>query len=106
MAILIKKIKATTLVESLVSSAIILIVFVFSSLSLNSLFSGSVRSDDSQLQNRIQELSYLYNNDKLSLPYDEETDQWELILLNKEDVVIIEGENKRSSESFIITISP
>ena len=60
MVVLIKKIRATTLVESLVSSAIILIVFVFSSLSLNALFAGNIRSDDSQLQNRIRELSYFF----------------------------------------------
>ncbi|KAA3624121.1 MAG: hypothetical protein DWP94_04330 [Flavobacterium sp.] len=76
--VVLKKLKAATLVESLVASAIILIVFVIASLSLNNVFAGTVNNDDFKFNNRVNELVYLAKHNKISIPFYEETTLWDV----------------------------
>ncbi|WP_038597868.1 hypothetical protein [Dokdonia sp. MED134] len=78
MGLLKKRIKATTLMETLVATSIILIIFVIASLVLNNVFKSITLRDTFSVSNRIEKLMYLYQNDKLSLPYDELTKDYEL----------------------------
>lgn len=73
---LLKKIRGTSLVETLTASVIIVVVFMIASFSFNNVFQNAVRSDDNLLQNRLQELKYLSEYDKLSLPFYEEGTYW------------------------------
>lgn len=88
MAVL-KKIKAATLVETLVASAIIVIVFLIASISINNVFNSTIKSNDFELNNRIKEITYLAKHQKVPLPFVEETHKWEISLEGTEDFLTL-----------------
>ena len=94
--VILKKIRAATLVETLVASAIIVIVFMIASLSLNNIFKGNIKSDDSDLQNKIKQITYLYKNDKITIPYYENNKQWDISLIKEDEKAVLQVENKIS----------
>ena len=99
MAIL--KIRASSLIETIVASILIMIVFVIASLTLNNIFRGVVKNDTSQLDYRVKELTYLFQNDKLELPFYEETKMWDIAIEGSESDYRLEALYKASNEIFI-----
>tara|TARA_R110002074_G_scaffold216724_1_gene386796 strand:- start:50175 stop:50498 length:324 start_codon:yes stop_codon:yes gene_type:complete len=87
---LLKKVKAATLVETIVATAIILVVFTLASLSLNNIFQSVVKSNDGSFLNRVKELSYLAKNNSLELPFYEETSQWDIVIEKRDQKLILE----------------
>lgn len=77
MAVL-KKIKASTLMETLVATVLIVVVFMLASMILNHLFSNTIKNNTADIDAYINELKYLYLNDQLSLPFHEDYKQWEV----------------------------
>ena len=75
MAILMMKIrrtlKASSLIENLVASVLIIVVFMIASLSINNIFGNYIYGNDREVQLRISELSYLYVHGKISSGYSE-----------------------------------
>lgn len=96
--VILKKLRAATLVETMVSSVIIIIVFLIASLSLNNVFRGSVANNDSALKNRVKELTYLTINSKLSLPHYEETESWDVSIEKRENTITLTTINKSTLE--------
>ncbi len=78
-----RKVKSATLIESLVASVIIIIIFTIASLTLNNVFESSIKNNTNRVQNRINELNYLYINDKVKSPYQEDFEDWNIRLLQK-----------------------
>lgn len=78
------KLKGSTLVESLVASVIIVIVFTIASLTLNNVFRSSIKSNTDGIQNRLNKLAYLYHNDKIQSPYQETFNNWHIQLLKSD----------------------
>jgi len=74
------KIKASTLMETLVATSIIIIVFAVASLVLNNTFRNMVYNDTFGVQNRMEELHYLYDNNQIELPYYEQYQQFEITI--------------------------
>ena len=70
------RVKASTLLETLVASVLIVVVFMISSMILNNLFSNTVKNNTRQVDAHLNELQYLYQNDKLQLPYADDFEQW------------------------------
>jgi len=99
MAIL--KIRASSLVETIVASILIMIVFVIASLTLNNLFRGVIKNDTTQLDYRVKELRYLFQNDKLELPFFEENNMWDIAIEASENNFRLEALHKASNEIFI-----
>ena len=66
-----RKISASSLVENLVASVLIVIVFMIASLSINNVFGNYIQSDEYEVQQRFSELSYLFIHNKISLGYSE-----------------------------------
>jgi hypothetical protein len=93
MAVL-RKIKAASLVETLIASVIIVVIFLIASLSINNVFKNIIENDDSQLNNRVRELTYLVKHQKIKLPYYEENSQLEISIEKKEGKVYLETFNK------------
>lgn len=58
--------------ETLVATSIIILVFIVASLVLNNTLRNSAKNDSFALQNRMEELHYLYNNNQITLPYQEQ----------------------------------
>lgn len=101
---LLKKIQATTLVETLLASAIILIVFLIASLTLNNVFLGSVKKDDTKLNNRVKELHYSVKYNTLTIPFYEETEQWDIAIEQQKDIYTISILHKASGKEKKLTV--
>ncbi|GAB5400859.1 MAG: hypothetical protein Aureis2KO_24440 [Aureisphaera sp.] len=96
--VVLKKIRAATIVEILVASAIIVIVFTISSLSLNNVFKGVVKGNDAEFQNRMKELTYLAKHQKISIPFYEDTEQWDIAIEKTGTAIMMEAVHKASEK--------
>ncbi len=76
------KLKASTIVETLIASLIIIIVFAITSLTLNNVFKTTIKKDTTLVQYRLNKLSYLLQKNKISIPYNEEYEGWEISIKN------------------------
>lgn len=76
------KLKASTIVETLIASLIIIIVFAIASLTLNNVFKTNIKKDTTLVQYRLNKLSYLLQKNKISIPYNEEYEGWEISIKN------------------------
>lgn len=94
--VILKKIRSATLVETMVASVIIVIVFVVASLSVNNIFRGTINSDDFALRNRVNELTYFVQNNKLKIPFYEETALWDIAIEKQEEEIVMEISNKKN----------
>lgn len=91
--VVLKKVRASTLMETLVATVLIIIVFLLSSMIFNNLFFRSITNNTEEVDAYINELIYLYENDKLILPYVEDFNNWELkmhkeVAVNGNSIVI------------------
>ena len=96
--VILRKIKAATITEIIVASAIILVVFGISSVSVNNIFSSSIIGNDHQMQNRIRELSYLQIHNKITIPYFEENQQWEISIEQQGSEIVLEANHMASKK--------
>ncbi len=87
--VILKKIRAATLIETLTASVLIIIVFMIASLSFNNVFTNHIKRENSTIENRIKELEYLCIHETIQLPYTEDFGAWEIELLaEKEDIIL------------------
>ena len=82
MAVL-KRIRSSTLMETLVATVLIVVVFMVASMVINSLFAGSIAQNDDQISQELLELQYLYENEKLNIPYYAEMDAWDIEVIQE-----------------------
>ena len=66
--------------ETMVATVLIVVLFMMSSLLLNTIFASSVTGNNQQLTTHLQELEYQYKNGTLSIPYYEELNDWDIEL--------------------------
>jgi hypothetical protein len=70
--VVLKKIKASSILENLVASIIVLVVFSIAGTSVNQIFENNVNNREFKFDNRVKELEYLIINNQLQLPYEYE----------------------------------
>lgn len=91
------QVKGSTLMETLVATVLIVIVFMVSSMILNNLMLNKARKNTALAEERIQALEYKYLNEGIALPYYEDFESWEISMtqqnLGSANVVAIEAEN-------------
>jgi len=75
--------------EVLTASVLIMVVFMIASLSFNNVFSNQIKRDHSAIQNRVKQLEYLLIHDKIKLPYAEDFDTWEIIIIKEGDAAMV-----------------
>lgn len=99
-----KKFKASTLMETMVASVLIVIIFMISSLILNSLFSTWIKSNLQPLKTHLHELEYFYVHNKISIPFYEEWETWEVtIKMDKNtNILQIEAAERENLEDKIV----
>ncbi|MCD2260792.1 hypothetical protein [Psychroserpens luteolus] len=78
--VVLKKIKSSTLMETLVATVLIVIIFMMSSMILNTIFSNTIKNNTRAIDSHLNELQYLQNNDKLELPYQEVFGKWQIMV--------------------------
>ena len=64
------KVKASSILENLVASIIVLIVFSIAGTSVNQIFESNVNQRDFKFDNRVKEMEYLIINNQLQTPYE------------------------------------
>lgn len=101
--VVLKKINASTLMETLVATVLIIIVFMISSMVLNNLFSNSIKNNTRAIETHLNELQYLYMNKKLAIPYYDEFKSWnisiEMFKENGETQVFFEAINTNTNKT-------
>ena len=107
--VILKKLKASTLMETLVATVLIVVIFMISSMILNNLFSNTIKSNTRVIDAYVNELEYLYRNDKLRLPYNDDFKSWtitvEYHLEHAESLVLLEAINTQTKQSITKEIS-
>ncbi|MEO1030044.1 MAG: hypothetical protein AAFX55_01505 [Bacteroidota bacterium] len=87
--VILKRVKSATLMETLIATVLIMVIFVVASLILNNLFSNRIKHNIRSITAKLNEIEYLYINDKLSLPYHDDYDGWTIDVVqfkNQEEV--------------------
>lgn len=78
--VILKKIKASTLMETLIATVLIMVIFIISSLILNNLFASTVKHNMRAIKAKTNELEYLYINDKIELPFQDNFENWTITI--------------------------
>lgn len=76
--VVLKKIKGSTLMETLVATVLIVAIFMISSMILNNLFSNALSSRTDAIEAHVNELHYLYLNNSLEVPHYEDFGNWNI----------------------------
>jgi len=101
--VILKKIKASTLMETLVATVLIVVVFMMASMILNTIFSNTIKTNTRTVTAQLNELQYLQKNDMLQLPYKETFMQWhisaERYLENNQPMIEFEATNTDTNKT-------
>lgn len=106
--VVLKKIQASTLMETLVSTVLIVIIFMISSMLLNNMFANSVRYNTHFMSEHLHELQYRYQNNELQPPYQEELAVWEIQVFEEHRegmmMVVFEATNTQNKKELTKTL--
>lgn len=78
--VVLKKIKASSLIETITASVIIVIIFSMSLFILQRVFENKINNDTSVIINHIHQLEYRLKNNDISIPYQETFENWEITI--------------------------
>jgi hypothetical protein len=73
-----KKIDASTLLESLIASVLIVVIFLVSSLILNNVINSKINKETKSVDYYISKIEYQYINQEISLPYEQYLNDWKI----------------------------
>ena len=76
--VILKKIKGTSLMETMVATVLIVIIFMVASLTMNNLFNNVINYNTTEIETYINKLEYQYQHQLIELPHEEIYNQWEL----------------------------
>lgn len=104
--VILKKIKGSTLMETLIATVLIMVIFVVSSLILNNLFSNSIKNNSRGITAKINEIEYQYKNDKITLPFYDAYNTWEINIemADNREKVNINAKNTQTNKTVKKTI--
>ncbi|MEN1784412.1 MAG: hypothetical protein AAGF77_04655 [Bacteroidota bacterium] len=77
MAVL-KKVKASTLMETMVATVLIVVIFSVASLIMNSLTVAQSNANTNPVAQHLSKLRYAYKNQQITIPYVEDWKDWEI----------------------------
>lgn len=90
--------------ETMVATVLIIVIFMLSSLTMNSLFATRMGNNHSSLDSHLNKLEYLQGNGKIFLPFYEEWDGWNITLQNPDEHGNVRVEATKEKDSGIKTI--
>lgn len=101
--VILKKVKSATLVEVIVASVLIVIIFMIASLILNNLVLNTFSKNMHPIENRLNELEYEIQNDLIKLPYQENFKGWDIAIKtektdSKVELIILASNEKNTKE--------
>ena len=83
--VILKKIKASTLMETMVATVLIVIIFMVASLILNNTFRNTIVYDTSAVHTHLNRLEYFFHNGQIELPYEERYREWNIRVEKEND---------------------
>lgn len=87
--VVLKKLKSSTLMETLVATVIIIIVFVVASMVLNAFFFNLFKSNTNEVENYLKELEYqIYNNKIKGQNTTYNYQDWEITIEEKDSLKV------------------
>ncbi|KAA2216572.1 hypothetical protein [Maribacter flavus] len=99
---LLKKIKASSLMETLVATVLIVIIFMVSSLVLNNIVTNNIRNNTEKVAERLVQLEYAIHHRALEVPFLETFGDWEIEISNqgntKDNRLLIKAFNTRTNK--------
>lgn len=99
------RVKSSTLMETLVATVLIVVVFMMASMILNNLFSNTIETNTGEIDAHINELQYLYSNEKLRLPYHGEYNHWQVsitrVVSGNENLALFEAESPKTNQKIL-----
>jgi hypothetical protein len=102
---LLKRVKASTLMETLVATVLIVVIFMVSSMLMNNMVSGKIKQNTEMAQERLNALEYQLKNGGLLLPYYEDFESWEITITKEKRqnifLVTLEAENTNTHKIVI-----
>lgn len=98
--VVLKKIRASTTVEIVVATVILLVLFFIASMSINNVFSATISKHDLELRQIRKEVKYNIFNEVISLPYTSESESWLISVQKIEDSVIFNAKNMKSNKNY------
>jgi hypothetical protein len=84
--VILRKVKSATLIETLIATVLIVIVFLLSAMIINSIFFNTFHQKKDVVVNRLDELEYNCINKSITLPYQEEYENWTIQIDKKKNV--------------------
>ncbi len=104
--VVLKKIRASTLMETLVATVLVVIIFMLASMILNSIFLSSIKNNTRAIEAELNELQYLNINNKLELPYQDTFRDWNISADQYEDnnqmVIEFEANNIQTKKTIVV----
>lgn len=82
---LLKKVKSATLIETLIATVLIVVVFLIASMVINTLFFNTFHHRKEIAEARLNELEYSYLNKAIQMPYEEEIQNWDIIITEEKE---------------------
>lgn len=102
---LVYRLKGSTLMETLVATVLIVVVFIMASMVLNTMFSSSIKNNTRAIKAQLNQLQYLKLNDKLELPYQESLGDWsisvEKYIENNQTIIEFEATNINTNKTIV-----
>lgn len=91
--VVLKKLKSATLIETLVATVLIVLVFMISSVLMNTVYHSLQKSNTRTLDAQMHRLLYLAQHQVIQLPYRTIHHDWEIILQQSDQrgVIIVEA---------------
>ncbi|MDL5514849.1 hypothetical protein QSE00_23770 [Arenibacter sp. M-2] len=81
--VVLKRIRASTLMETLVATVLIIIIFMVASMLLNNMFANSINARNQDALEHLNRLKYKYEGHYLKLPYYGELGVWEITVTKR-----------------------
>lgn len=101
------RVKGSTLMETLVATVLILIIFMLASMILNNLFSTTINNNTQAIENHINELQYLQQYNQIEVPYTETYKNWNISIENykenKQSITEFEAINLKTNKTISFT---
>lgn len=76
--VVLKKIRSATLIETLVATVLIVIIFMIASLTLNSVFANTILNNTNTIENHLNQLEYEIDNKLIPVPYNNTMENWNI----------------------------
>jgi len=96
--VVLKKIKASTLMETMVATVLIVVIFMIASMLLNSVFKSTNNRMQQPIIEKMNTLEYQYANELIKLPYYEEWKEWDIEMLVENSNIVLSSIHKKTKK--------